>query len=101
MFIKNKKEEFIYEELSYKINGILFDVFNELGPGLSKKYYQKAILEALKLNGLKVKQQLYIPLKYKGIKIGNYYLDFLIENKIIVEIKKGNYFRKQNIEQVY
>jgi GxxExxY protein len=101
MLIHNKEKEFIYEDLSYKINGILFDVFNELGPGLSEKYYQKAINIALKLGGLKNKEQVYIPLSYKEIKIGNYYLDFLIEDKIILEIKKGNYFRRQNISQVF
>lgn len=101
MIIENKKEDFIYQELSYRINGILFDVFNELGPGLSEKYYQRAIFEALKSAGLKVTEQLYIPLNYKGIQIGNCYLDFLIEDTIILELKRGDYFRRQNIAQIY
>jgi len=47
------------------------------------------------------KEQIYVPLNFKGIKIGNYYLDFLIENKIILEIKKGEKFTRKNIEQIY
>jgi GxxExxY protein len=97
----SKKEMLIYENLSYKINGILFDVFNELGAGLQEKYYQRALFEAFKQNGLKVEQQVHVPLNYKDKKIGNYYLDFLIEDKIIVEIKKGDYFKKTNINQIY
>lgn len=95
------QNQIIFEELSYKINGILFDVYNELGPGLSEKYYQRAVFEALKLAGFKIQQQLYVPLKYKDIKIGNYYLDFLIEDTIVLEIKQGNTFLKRNISQVY
>ena len=36
----------------------------------------------------------------QGIKIGRYYLDFLIDNKIILELKRGSYFPRRNIEQV-
>jgi len=42
-----------------------------------------------------------VPLKYKDVKVGSYFLDFLIDNKIVLEIKRGDYFRKVNIEQVY
>jgi len=41
-----KRDDLIYPELSYKINGILFDVYNELGPGHKEKYYQAAVFEA-------------------------------------------------------
>jgi len=55
----------------------------------------------MQLNGFSVKEELYVPLKYKNTKIGNYYLDFLIDNIIILEIKKGDCFRKSSIDQVY
>jgi GxxExxY protein len=96
-----KKEKIIYEDLTYKINGILFKVFNELGPGLKEKHYQNALFEAFKENSLKVEQQIHVPLIYNDKKIGCYYLDFLIENKIIIEIKKGDYFKRTNINQIY
>lgn len=41
-----------------------------------------------------------MPLKFKGTAIGHQFLDFLIEDKIILEIKKGDRFSKSNIEQV-
>ncbi len=43
-----KKEKVIYEDLTYKINGIFFKVFNELGPGLKEKHYQNALFETFK-----------------------------------------------------
>jgi len=78
----------------------LFEVYNQLGPGFSEKYYQKAIGVELKRCGLFFKEQVYSPLKFKGENIGHQFLDFLIENKIILEIKKGDRFSKRNIEQV-
>lgn len=93
--------DLVYPELSYKIIGILFSVFNELGYGYQEKYYQKAIASILKGNGINFKEQISAPLQFKGNKIGYYYLDFLIEGKLVLEIKKGNRFLKSNIEQVY
>ena len=45
-------------------------------------------------------EQLHTPLLFQGAKVGSYFLDFLIENKVVLEIKKGHYFSKQNLEQV-
>jgi len=47
------------------------------------------------------REQIYVPLNFKGIRIGNYYLDFLIKNKIILEVKKGEKFTRKNIRQIY
>lgn len=90
----------IYPELSYEIVGALFDVFNDLGYGLQEKYYYRAIAQELKNRGLNFKSQAPIKLDYRGSKIGFYLVDFIIEEKIILEIKKGNFFARTNIEQV-
>lgn len=91
----------VYPELSYKIVGILFDVYNNLGFGYQEKYYQKAVALEFKRAGLKFVEQVSLPIKFKDCKIGRYFLDFLVENKIIVEIKRHNKFYKKDIEQVY
>jgi len=90
----------IYKELSYKIVGVLFEVYNELGYGYQEKYYEKAIVESFKDREIKFKRQVSYKLTFKNKIIGRYYLDFLVDNKIVLEIKKGNYFSKQNIQQV-
>jgi len=95
-----KRKDLVYPELSYQIIGILFEVYNQLGPGYSEKYYQKGISNELKRCKISFKEQIYAPLVFKGDIIGKHYLDFLIEDKIILEIKKGNRFSRKNIEQI-
>ncbi len=97
---KLKRNDLIYPEISYQIIGVLFEVFRQLGHGYQEKYYQRAVSLELKRRGLKFKEQVYFPLNYKGDKIGNYFLDFLIEDKIILEIKKDKHFSRKNIEQI-
>jgi len=96
-----KEKKLLYPELSYRVVGILFDVYNELGYGYQEKYYERAIETELKSKGINYKKQLYVPLEFKNQKIGNYFLDFLIEDKIVLELKKGDRFSKKNIDQVY
>lgn len=95
------RSDLVYPELCYQIIGILFDVYNELGSGYYEKHYQRAIAIALKQCNLIFKEQVAVPIKYNDNKLGNYLLDFLIENKIILEIKKGEGFARKNIEQIY
>ncbi len=90
----------IYKELSYLITGILFEVYNELGYGYQEKYYERAIAQSLVTGKIKFKEQAPYRIIFKGEEIGRYYLDFIIEDRIVLEIKKGNYFSKKNIEQV-
>ncbi|MBU4299040.1 GxxExxY protein [Patescibacteria group bacterium] len=96
-----KRKDLIYPELSYIIVGILFEVYNNLGPGYKEKYYQKAVAVALRDAKMFFKEQDYSPLIYKGRLVGNYFFDFLIDDKIILEIKSGEKFLKQNIAQTY
>jgi len=96
----DKAIEIIHKELSYKIVGILFDVYNALGYGYQEKYYQKAVAEGLRKINVQFQEQVRFDLKYSDKIIGRYFLDFLIDGKVILEIKKGNYFSKSNIEQV-
>jgi GxxExxY protein len=95
-----KKEDLLYPELSYVLIGCAYEVYNELGPGHLEKFYQKAYAIALTKKGIKFTEQLYAPLFFQGQIIGKNFLDFFIEEKIIVELKKGNFFSKSNIDQV-
>jgi GxxExxY protein len=94
------RKDLVYPELSYQIVGILFEVYNQLGAGYHEKYYQRAIATELKRCNLSFKEQVFIPLHFKNEIIGRQYLDFLIEGKIVLEIKKGDRFSKRNIDQI-
>lgn len=92
-------DKVIYKELSYKIVGTIFEVFRELGYGFKERYYEDAIAKEFRNNNIKFRRQIPCKLMYKGEAIGNYRFDFLIEDKIVVELKRGDYFSKNNITQ--
>ena len=93
-------DKVIYPELSYKIIGIVFEVFNDLGHGYLEKYYQKALEVAFGKAGIKYKAQCPYSIKYKNEIIGKNYIDFIIDGKIVLEIKKGDRFSKRYFDQV-
>lgn len=95
-----KRKDLLYPDLSYKIIGCAFDIYNSLGSGHHEKYYQKALCAAFSEKSLKYQEQVNFPLRYRQKIIGRKLLDFLIENKIVVEIKKGERFSKTHIDQV-
>lgn len=75
-------------ELSYKIIGAAIEVHKNLGVGLLENAYETALAYELKMQGLNVKQQLSLPLKYKDMFIENAYrIDLIVEDKVIVEVK--------------
>ncbi len=98
---KLKRKDLIYPELCYQIIGILFTVWTKLSFGHKESFYQKAVVEEFKNNKIKFKEQLPVKISYREKIIGIYYFDFLIEDKIILEIKVRNYFSQKDIKQLY
>ena len=79
------KEE---NDLSYIIIGTIYDVYNNLGPGLLESVYEAALTYELTKKGLRVDRQVEVPILYDGITIeSNLRLDMLVENLVIVELK--------------
>lgn len=75
-------------ELSYKIIGAALEVHKTIGVGLLENAYEIALVYELKKLGLKVENQILLPLKYKEVSIDNAYrIDLIVENKVIIEIK--------------
>ena len=91
----------IHAELSRKIIGVLMNVHNTLGYGHPEKTYQRAVAIGLKDSGLSFEEQVYAPLLFNGKIVGRNYFDFKVENIIVLELKKGDYFAKAHIDQVY
>jgi GxxExxY protein len=90
----------IEKELSYKLVGLLFDIHNKLGGEYQEKYYTRAVEEKLKEADLRYKKELPVDLKIDGKKIGKYILDFLVENKIVLEIKAKPEILPVDVRQV-
>lgn len=75
-------------EISYKIRGAIFKVYNTLGPGLLESVYEAALKYELLKEGLKIQNQVPLPVKYEDVilEIG-FRLDLLVNDKVIIEIK--------------
>ena len=74
-------------KITEKIIGCAIEVHKNLGPGLLESIYEKALCFELDVNNLKYKNQVLIPVNYKGHPLGEYRLDLLVEDAIIVELK--------------
>ncbi len=98
--MNSKLDDLIYPELSFKIIGLAFEVFNELGSGHREKVYQAAMSRQFKLANILFKEQIYYPLIFKNETIGKNYFDFLIDEKVVVELKRSDNFSKSHFEQV-
>lgn len=78
---------YLYQNLTYKLRGIFFEIYNQLGPGLPEKIYQRAIIQELKTQKISYETEKVIVVKYKNTKVGQQRLDLVIDDKIIIEIK--------------
>src|SRR4030042_2221372 len=89
------------EELSYKIRGCIYKVANKYGKGLKENVYQKAMAEEFALARLNFIGQKRIDIYSfdTGKNLGVYVPDFVIEDKIIVELKSSNFTIQKDIEQ--
>jgi GxxExxY protein len=74
-------------ELTYLINGAVFEVNRILGPGFLEKVYENALLMELKARGLKAAAQYPIKVRYKDQIVGEYFADLLVEDQVIIELK--------------
>lgn len=90
----------VHKELSYKIIGLLFEVHNKLGSKYQEKYYQRAFELLLIREKISYKKELAFDLVFNDQKIGKNILDFLIENKIIIELKAEPRFSRDHFKQV-
>jgi GxxExxY protein len=74
-------------DITYVINGAVFEVNRTLGSGFLEKVYENALLVELKSQGLKAESQVPIKVIYKKNAVGEYMADILVEEKVVVELK--------------
>lgn len=86
------EKKFLHKELTYQIIGAAFEVQKVLGYGFLEKIYENALIQELQLRGIRVATQYPIKVEYKGVEVGDYYADMIVENKVIVELKTGKTF---------
>ena len=101
--------ELLHKELSNRILKAFYDVYNELGYGFLEKVYENALCNELISRGMTCKKQRPIKVYYKGVEVGKYFADLIVDEKIIIELKASalceeheyqllNYLKATNIE---
>ncbi|HAF21768.1 MAG TPA: GxxExxY protein [Blastocatellia bacterium] len=101
---------FKHGEITQKIIGVFYEVYNELGHGFLESVYEKSLEVALNSMNLKVCRQIEIPVRFRGHKVGDFSADMLVEDCVLLELKAArsldsshtaqllNYLRATDIE---
>ena len=79
--------EFLHAETTKAIIGAFYDVFHELGHGYSEKIYRRALAIVLQERGFDAIEERHIKVIFHGINIGTFYVDLVVNGKVVVEIK--------------
>lgn len=82
-------------EYTYKVLGCVYEVYKELGPGLLESIYEKAMIKELTMQGFEVRNQVPVPVYYKGeLIVPDYRLDLIVDNRLILELKSVVEYKK-------
>lgn len=95
-----EKVVLLYEDLTYKVRGAIFGVHQVLGSGHKESIYHKALAEEFKRQNINFVEEKAISVEYQGAKIGVYRPDFIIDDKIVVEIKATPFLTLNCKEQI-
>ena len=90
----------LHQELTGKILEACFEVSNELGSGFLESVYEKALLIALRQKGLNAQSQMPLEVKFRGVVIGEFYADILVDSKVLLELKAVSAFGKEHFAQI-
>jgi len=98
----DNKNKILYKDLSYQLQGLFFEIRNELGSGHKETIYQKALERKFIKNGIKFEKEPSIKIySAENEFLGLYRPDFLAKNKIIIELKAVNMVTKQEHSRMY
>ncbi|OGZ99924.1 MAG: elongation factor 4 [Candidatus Sungbacteria bacterium RIFCSPHIGHO2_02_FULL_41_12b] len=97
----NAESTLLYEDLTYKIRGVLFQVRKKIGLGHKEQVYHNALEIEFKNAGLLYESKKNIPILYEGRNIGTYQPDFVVENKVLIELKALPEIGRPQVEQTW
>jgi len=95
-----KTKVFLYPKLSYQIRGAIFQVYKTLGPYHKESIYTNALSSELKERKISFKKEVSINVIYENRKVGVYRPDFLIDDKIVIEVKAVEFLPKNDEKQL-
>ncbi|MBU3923443.1 MAG: GxxExxY protein [Nanoarchaeota archaeon] len=77
----------LYKEITEKVIGVFYEVYRILGPGFLEAVYEEAMVIEFRRRGIKFGRQVGISVCYKDERCKDYFVDFLVEGEVVVEIK--------------
>jgi GxxExxY protein len=83
------------EELTHKIIGVAYKVFNALGFGFLESVYKKAMIIELSKNDLKVEEEKPLKVYYDGQVVGDFFVDLFVAEAVVVELKSVQNLAKE------
>jgi GxxExxY protein len=88
-------------DISYKIRGAIFKVYNNLGPGLLESVYEAALAFELRREGLMVRTQVGVPVMYEeeDLDLG-FRIDILVNDVVVIEVKSVEALHEVHHKQV-
>lgn len=89
----------LYETLSYEVVGAAMAVHRALGPNYLEVVYQRALAHELSLRKVMFEREKRLQVMYKGISVGDYIADFIVENAIVLELKAAKHYHPQYATQ--
>jgi len=90
-----------HKELTHKIIGCAYTVFNELGFGFLESVYQKSLVIELRKNNVKVEAEGPLKVYYDDQVVGDYFIDLYVEDNVVVELKSvENLSKKHEVQLV-
>ena len=85
--VSGAEQEFLYKELTYAIIGAAMEVHRVLGSGFLESVYEKALAHEFDLRGIPYERQAKLAVGYKSTMVGEFRADFLVDGKVVVELK--------------
>ena len=95
----NADERRYLNDLSERVIGCAFEVSNILGAGFLEKVYRRALMHELKLQDISAAAEYRLQVDYKGELVGDYVVDILVENKLVLELKCVTEFAPEHLAQ--
>ena len=89
-----------HSQLTKQIIGLAIKIHKQIGPGFREKYYQRAMYLELQKTNLKFEREKKISIPYGKVMLGYHVVDFVMENKVIVELKSIKELTKVEIGQL-
>ena len=91
---------FKHGEITQRVIGVFYEVYNELGHGFLESVYEKSLEIALTSMGVTVRRQIEIPVSFRGQRVGIFTADMLVEDCVLLELKAARALDTSHVAQL-